>query len=257
MSVATTENSSGATATTASVRRRTQAQQLGVDDAGHRAPPCTMRQVAVLERRAQRAQLDQHDPGVEGGPVDARRPGRRRRRRRRRRPAGGRRARSTPWPCATSSARSASRSLGPAAGTTARPPATPSSSSRGGALVERPAGVDEDQPVAHLLELAEVVGRHQHGAARAGQRADQRPHLAHALGVEAVGRLVEDQQVGVAEQRGGDAEPLLHAQRVAAVAVVAPVRRGRPGRAAPGCVGGSWPPTVANTRRFSAPVSDG
>ena len=39
----------------------------------------------------------------------------------------------------------------------------------GRALVERAAGVDEHQPVAHLLELAEVVGRHQDGAAGAGQ----------------------------------------------------------------------------------------
>ena len=46
-------------------------------------------------------------------------------------------------------------------------------------------------------------------------------HLVDALRVEAVGRLVEDQQVRVAEQRGGDAEALLHAERVGAVAVVA------------------------------------
>ena len=64
--------------------------------------------------------------------------------------------------------------------------------------------------------------------------ADQRAHLAHALRVEPVGGLVEDQQLGVAEQRGGDAEALLHAERVGAVAVVAARRPGRRVRAARG-----------------------
>ena len=40
-------------------------------------------------------------------------------------------------------------------------------------------------------------------------------HLGHAGRVEPVRRLVEDQQLRVLEQRGGDAEPLLHAERVA------------------------------------------
>ena len=39
-------------------------------------------------------------------------------------------------------------------------------------------------------------------------------HLGHAGRVEPVRRLVEDQQLRVLEQRGGDAEALLHAQRV-------------------------------------------
>jgi len=34
-----------------------------------------------------------------------------------------------------------------------------------------------------------------------------------ALGVEAVGRLVQDQHLGVAEQGGGQAETLAHAER--------------------------------------------
>ncbi len=63
--------------------------------------------------------------------------------------------------------------------------------------------------------------RHEHRATAVGERADQPAHLVDALRVEAVGRLVEDQQRRVAEQRGGDAEALLHAQRVGAVAVVA------------------------------------
>ncbi len=47
---------------------------------------------------------------------------------------------------------------------------------------------------------------------------DQRAHLAGALRVEAVGRLVEDQQVARRQQRGrGERQPLAHAQRVGAV----------------------------------------
>ena len=50
--------------------------------------------------------------------------------------------------------------------------------------------------------------------------------LADAGRVEPVGRLVEDQQLGLLQQRRGDREPLLHAERVALVAVR---RRGRSG----------------------------
>ena len=42
----------------------------------------------------------------------------------------------------------------------------------------------------------------------------QRAHLADAAGVEAVGGLVEEQQLRLAQQRRGDAEPLPHPQRV-------------------------------------------
>ena len=41
--------------------------------------------------------------------------------------------------------------------------------------------------------------------------------------VEAVGRLVEDQHLGIAQQRGGDGQPLAHAHRVALDAPVAGV----------------------------------
>ena len=50
--------------------------------------------------------------------------------------------------------------------------------------------------------------------------AQQLAHPADALGVQAVDRLVEQQDVGVAEQGGGDAEPLPHAEREAAHPVV-------------------------------------
>ena len=105
VSVATTAKTTATAATTTSGAPAQQAQQLGVDDPGHRAPALGDHdegEVAVLERRAQRAQLDEHDPGVEGGPVDGggevasgdavgrRRPAR---------PS----ATSTPWPAGASS----------------------------------------------------------------------------------------------------------------------------------------------------------
>ena len=70
---------------------------------------------------------------------------------------------------------------------------------------------------------AEEVRRDEHGPIVRGDAADQVAHLADADRVEAVGGFVEDEQVGVAEQGRGDAEPLLHAQRVLAEPVVRPV----------------------------------
>ena len=68
--------------------------------------------------------------------------------------------------------------------------------------------------VGELLHLAEQVAGDQHRAALGGERLEQVAHPADALRVEPVGRLVEDQHPRVADQRGGDPEPLLHAQRV-------------------------------------------
>ena len=53
-----------------------------------------------------------------------------------------------------------------------------------------------------------------------GEVAQQAAHPEDALGVEAVGGLVEDQHLRVAEQRVGDAEPLAHAERVVADALL-------------------------------------
>ena len=104
--------------------------------------------------------------------------------------------------------------------------------------------VDDEQPVAHLLELAEEVGRHEHGAVarRPISPISSRISLMPDR-VEAVGRLVEHQQLRVAEQGGGDAEPLLHAERVLAEAVAA--RAPRPTRSSTaGMRRRSWPPSA-------------
>ena len=46
-----------------------------------------------------------------------------------------------------------------------------------------------------------------------GQALHQVADPEDAVGVETVDRLIEDQRVGVAEQRRGDAEPLTHPER--------------------------------------------
>ena len=48
-----------------------------------------------------------------------------------------------------------------------------------------------------------------------GQLAQERAQPQHPLGVEAVGGLVEDEHLGIAEERGPQRESLLHAGRVA------------------------------------------
>ena len=66
------------------------------------------------------------------------------------------------------------------------------------------------------LDLVQEVRGEQHRAALVGVGAQQVAHPADAGRVETVGRLVEDQHRGVADQRGRDAEPLAHAERVVA-----------------------------------------
>ena len=59
-------------------------------------------------------------------------------------------------------------------------------------------------------------------------------HLVDARRVEAVGGLVEHEQLRVAEQRRGDPQTLLHAERVLRRTCRRRGRRARPGRAPPG-----------------------
>ena len=61
------------------------------------------------------------------------------------------------------------------------------------------------------------------GATLGDERQDHVAHFEHAGGVEAVHGLVEDQQMGVPEQAGRDAQPLAHAHGVLRHLVVGPV----------------------------------
>ena len=81
--------------------------------------------------------------------------------------------------------------------------------------LELPEGHD-DGVVDGLGHLGQQVRRHQHRAALAGEIAHEVAQPGDALRVEAVGRLVEDEDVGVADERGGQLQPLAHAHGEAA-----------------------------------------
>ena len=70
---------------------------------------------------------------------------------------------------------------------------------------------DDHGVVDGLGHLGQQVRRHQDGAPLAGQVAHEVAQPGDALGVESVGGLVEDQDVGVADQRAGQFQPLPHA----------------------------------------------
>jgi hypothetical protein len=61
--------------------------------------------------------------------------------------------------------------------------------------------------------LRQKVARHQHGSAPVGERPQEPPQPVDALWVEAVGRLVEDQDLRLAQERAGQAEALTHPER--------------------------------------------
>ena len=85
-----------------------------------------------------------------------------------------------------------------------------------GALRLDPAAADDHHPVGDGLDLGQQVRGQQHRAPAVGEAAQQSAHPAHALRIEAVGGLVEDQHLRVAEQRVGEPEALAHAERVLA-----------------------------------------
>ena len=87
---------------------------------------------------------------------------------------------------------------------------------------EAPASDDHDV-VDGLRDLGQQVARHDHRPAAVGERTEEAAQPVHALGVEAVGGLVEDQHLRVAEQGARQAEPLAHAEREALDAPVADV----------------------------------
>ena len=61
------------------------------------------------------------------------------------------------------------------------------------------------------LGLVHVVGGDQHGEAVGGQRMDLVPEFAPRLGVDARGRLVEQQQLRARQRAGAERQPLLPA----------------------------------------------
>ena len=85
-----------------------------------------------------------------------------------------------------------------------------------GALGDDAALPDEDQVVGDPFDLVQEVGGEQDGAAGGGVVAEQAAHPVDAGRVEAVGRLVEDQDRRVTQEGVGDPEALAHAEGVVA-----------------------------------------
>ena len=140
------------------------------------------------------------------------------------RPRARRPSRSTRPRRATRRSRAASSAGRPRAATpsssarcgvrTCTAPATRAVSSSKRRLRHQAAVVDDHDRVDRLRHLGEDVTRHEHRLAVGGERAQEVAQPAHALRVEAVRRLVEHEELGVAEQRRREREPLPHAERV-------------------------------------------
>jgi len=66
-----------------------------------------------------------------------------------------------------------------------------------------------------LLDLAQQMAAHQHGCAAArGQLAQEAAHADDALGVEAIARLVEQQDRRRTQHRARQTQALAHAERI-------------------------------------------
>ena len=120
---------------------------------------------------------------------------------------------------ARSSSRSARAAAPPAASTVSGRADANRAADAGGQLLERRlddelAAVDDQHLIDGLRDLREHVAGDQHRPLAGGEGAEEVAQPAHALGIEAVGGLVEDQQLGLAEQRRREPEPLPHPERV-------------------------------------------
>ena len=91
------------------------------------------------------------------------------------------------------------------------------------ALPDDLAPVDDGHRVAGALDLVEEMRRQHDGAPLGHERQDHVAHVEHARRVEAVHGLVEDQQLRIPEEAGGDAQPLAHAHGVLRHLVVGPM----------------------------------
>src|SRR4029453_11088493 len=82
------------------------------------------------------------------------------------------------------------------------------------AFGEQPATADDRDRVGDLLYFTQNVAGYEHRLPPADHAAHHGADLLSTGRVEAVGRLVEDQQLRVFQQRCGDGKALLHAKRV-------------------------------------------
>src|SRR5690606_35858395 len=74
-------------------------------------------------------------------------------------------------------------------------------------------GTDDPHAVAEPFDEVELVGGEDDRDPGGGALAQHRAHDVHGDGVEAGERLVQDEHLGVVDERGGELDPLLVAQR--------------------------------------------
>ena len=75
--------------------------------------------------------------------------------------------------------------------------------------------VQDAHLIHHLLDLAQQVAGDQHGGSGGlGHGSNQAAHFLNACRVQTIRRFVQDQQFGAAQQRHGNAQPLLHAKGI-------------------------------------------
>src|SRR5207302_6134815 len=81
-------------------------------------------------------------------------------------------------------------------------------------LNDDPPVVDDRDPVAEPIRLLHVVRGKEHGGALAADSLELLPESGAALRVEALGRLVEDQDLWAMDQSAGEVEAPLHTSRI-------------------------------------------
>src|SRR5207249_937232 len=82
------------------------------------------------------------------------------------------------------------------------------------ALSDQLAAEEDRNAVAHLLDLVKQMAAEHDGSTLGGKLGNEFPHFACPLRVEAIGGLIEDDQLGVVENRRRDAKSLFHTERV-------------------------------------------
>jgi len=92
----------------------------------------------------------------------------------------------------------------------------------------QPAAVQHRHPIGQSSGLAQEVGGQHDRAALAGQRLDELDDVARPGRVEARGRLVEEQHVGVVQEGPGQRHPLALTGREALGEVVGPLGQAEP-----------------------------
>ncbi len=90
--------------------------------------------------------------------------------------------------------------------------------------------VHDGHRVAGALDLVEQMRREDDGPALVDQAGDHGAHLVHSGRIQAVHGLVQDEQLGIAEQARGNAEPLAHAHGVRGDLVAGALRQSDPGQ---------------------------